>query len=236
MDQSLKERLIGAAVLVLLGVWLIPWLLNGHQEQAPPGSSTSALRLPAPDGPLPVRSQTLALDAPRQDPFVAEAPHADAEPAPSAVAPDATPAAPSPAVPSNASTPAPTSAASAPERSAPAPAAAKPSGAPAAGQRVATAAPTKPAEAAAAHAAPPKADASGGWAVQLGVFSAEDNARRLAQKVNVYGYKPTVASYKSSGRAMYRVRLGPYSSRAEADATASALSAHGFAAQVATAD
>lgn len=223
MDQSLKERLIGAAVLVLLGVWLIPWLLNGRQEQADPGSSTSALRLPAPDGPLPVRSQTLALDAPRQDPFVAEAPRAEAEPAAPAAAPGASPVAPGNA---------PTGAASAPERTAPAPA--KPSGAPAAGQRVATAAPTKPAEA--AHAAPPKADASGGWAVQLGVFSAEDNARRLAQKVNVYGYKPAVASYKSNGRAMYRVRLGPYSSRAEADATASALAAHGFAAQVAAAD
>jgi cell division protein FtsN len=35
---------------------------------------------------------------------------------------------------------------------------------------------------------------------------------------------------------MYRVRLGPYVSRAEADATASALSAHGFAAQVVAVD
>jgi cell division protein FtsN len=35
---------------------------------------------------------------------------------------------------------------------------------------------------------------------------------------------------------MYRVRLGPYASRAEADATASALSAHSFAAQVVAAD
>ena len=230
MDQSLKERLIGAAVLVLLGVWLIPWLLDGRQEQAVPGSSTSALRLPAPDGPLPVRSQTLALDAPREDPFVAEAPRADSAPATPAAAPDASAVAASNAPPST-----PPSPASASERSVPAPSAAKPTGAPVAGQRVATA-PAKPAEPAPAHAAPPKADASGGWAVQLGVFSAEDNARRLAQKVNVYGYKPAVASYKSNGRAMYRVRLGPYSSRAEADATASALSAHGFAAQVATAD
>ena len=29
MDQGLKERLIGAAVLVALGVWLIPWVLDG---------------------------------------------------------------------------------------------------------------------------------------------------------------------------------------------------------------
>jgi cell division septation protein DedD len=227
MDQSLKERLIGAAVLVLLGVWLIPWLLDGRQQLTDPGSSSSALRLPAPDGPLPVRSQTLALDAPKQDPFVVEAPRTDGA--------AATPAASggSAVAPGNAPATAPSaSAPSAPEHGAPA----KPASAPASGERVATAAPTKPVEPAATHAAPPKGEASGGWAVQLGVFSAEDNARRLAQKVNVYGYKPAVASYKSNGRALYRVRLGPYSSRAEADATASALSAHGFAAQVAAAD
>jgi DedD protein len=235
MDQSLKERLIGAAVLVVLGVWLIAWLLDGRQEQADSGSaSTSALRLPAPDGPLPVRSQTLALDTPKQDPFAAEAPRASsaAELAPHPAAPDASAPAANNALP----TAQPGPAASAPERVA-ALAPAKPVNAPVVGQRGAAVAPPKPVEQpAAALAAPTRADAGGGWAVQLGVFSAEDNARRLAQKVNVYGYKPGVASYKSNGRAMYRVRLGPYASRAEADATASALSAHGFAAQVATVD
>jgi cell division protein FtsN len=72
--------------------------------------------------------------------------------------------------------------------------------------------------------------------VQLGSFGAEENAKKLAQKVNVYGYKPEVAAIRASGRAMYRVRLGPYRSRAEADAAASAVSAHGFSAQVVAAD
>ncbi len=72
--------------------------------------------------------------------------------------------------------------------------------------------------------------------MQLGSFGAEDNAKKLADKAKVYGYKPEVASFRASGRAMYRVRLGPYPSRAEADATASALSAHGFAPQVVAAD
>jgi len=62
MDQGLKERLIGAAVLVALGVWLIPWVLDGKQEQMEVGSSGDALRLPAPDQPLPIRSQTLRLE------------------------------------------------------------------------------------------------------------------------------------------------------------------------------
>src|SRR5215471_6164330 len=75
MDQSLKERLIGAAVLVALGVWLIPWLLDGHQQQTSLGSSSSTLRLPTPDGPLPVRSQTLTLSPAKSDGFEADAAH-----------------------------------------------------------------------------------------------------------------------------------------------------------------
>jgi cell division septation protein DedD len=170
---------------------------------------------------LPVRSQTLTLDAAKSDPFVADAPHAAAAAEPGAVAPNAAPTGAQPAPP-----------VTAPERVAAA-APAKPITESTSAQRVAVAAIPKPAE---AHAAPSRTEARGDWAVQLGVFSAEDNARRLAQKVNVYGYKPEVASYKSNGRAMYRVRLGPYASRAEADATASALSAHSFAAQVVAAD
>ena len=67
MDQGLKERLIGAAVLVALGVWLIPWLLDGRQEQIELNTSSSAVRLPAPDGPLPVRTQTLSVDAAKSE-------------------------------------------------------------------------------------------------------------------------------------------------------------------------
>jgi cell division septation protein DedD len=32
MDRYLKERLIGATVLVVIGVWLIPWLLDGTDQ------------------------------------------------------------------------------------------------------------------------------------------------------------------------------------------------------------
>ena len=229
MDQSLKERLIGAAVLVALGVWLIPWLLDGRQEEANLRSPSSGLRLPAPDGPLPVRSQTLTLDAAKSDPVVAETPRA--EPATFAAA-DPSTTKPNPAPTAAQPTPA---AAVAPERvaaAAPAKRVSEPTV-----ERVGAAAAPKPAEpSAGTHAAPARTDARGDWAVQLGVFSAEDNARRLAQKVDVYGYKPEVASYKLNGRAMYRVRLGPYASRAEAEASASALSAHSFPVQVVAAD
>jgi DedD protein len=77
---------------------------------------------------------------------------------------------------------------------------------------------------------------AGGWVVQLGSFGEEENARRLAQRIGTYGYKPEVSNHRAGGRVMYRVRLGAYASRAQADATASSLAAHGFVAQVVAAD
>jgi DedD protein len=246
MDQGLKERLIGAAVLVALGVWLIPWLLDGRQEQVELASPSSSVRLPAPDGPLPVRQQTLSLEAVKSDTAATE-PHPESTDlaTPAAAAADAAVASAEPtpppaqenAAPSKPSAPVQESAAP-PKQIAPAPV--KPGTDRNSPQRVASAAPVatpkpspKPVASAVSSQAAP---AHGDWAVQLGSFGAEDNAKKLADKAKVYGYKPEVASFRASGRAMYRVRLGPYMSRAEADATASALSAHGFAPQVVAAD
>ena len=40
MDQGLKERLVGAAVLVAIAVWLIPWVLDGPEDGADTQAST----------------------------------------------------------------------------------------------------------------------------------------------------------------------------------------------------
>jgi len=83
--------------------------------------------------------------------------------------------------------------------------------------------------------APPKAEtaaAAGDWTVQLGSFGEEANARRLAQRASTFGYKADVSSYRSGGRTLYRVRVGPQATRAAADAVASALKAHGLDARV----
>jgi len=89
-------------------------------------------------------------------------------------------------------------------------------------------------------AAPPAAAATstakGDWTVQLGSFGDEGNARRLADRASTIGYKANVASYKASGKTLYRVRVGAYASKAQAEATASALSAHGITARVVAAD
>ena len=50
MDRALKERLVGAVVLVALGVWLIPLFLDGGPEDAAKAPSQGrALTLPLPN-------------------------------------------------------------------------------------------------------------------------------------------------------------------------------------------
>jgi DedD protein len=86
----------------------------------------------------------------------------------------------------------------------------------------------------AAPAARAEANATGDWAVQLGSFGDEDNARRLADRVAALGHAPKISTYRAGGRVMYRVRVGPQATRAAAEAARSALAAHGVTAQVVT--
>ena len=205
MDQGLKERLVGAAVLVAIGVWLIPWVLDGPESAL--DSSASSLQLPAAEEPMPMRTQTLRLGDPEAAlettvPTLAAPPE---QPVAAAVAPSVVAE----------------GEANEPDAVAQLPAA-SPQPAP-----IAAAPAPKPA---------PATAAKGDWLVQLGSFGEEANARRLAQRAGTFGYKAEVASYRSNGRTLYRVRVGPAVARAQADATASALRAHGVEARVVAAD
>ncbi|HUQ53766.1 MAG TPA: SPOR domain-containing protein [Gammaproteobacteria bacterium] len=205
MDQGLKERLVGAAVLVAIAVWLIPWVLDG--PEAPREPNGGSLQLPAAEEPMPMRTQTLRLgDA--AEPVVESPPPTAAAPPQDDPAPTAEP----PAAP-------------AAEAEAPVVAAAQPE--PQRAPVVATAPAPKPPPA--RSAAPP---ASGDWIVQLGSFGEEANARRVAQRSGTFGYKVEVSTVKNGGRTLYRVRVGSARSRAEAEATVSALKAHGIDASV----
>jgi DedD protein len=88
MDSRLKERLIGAAVLVALGVWLIPWLLDGVARA--PESAVPTLALPAEADSAPVRAQTIRLDQRAESTTaLAQAPSAVGTPATAHAAPPA---------------------------------------------------------------------------------------------------------------------------------------------------
>jgi DedD protein len=204
-------------VLVAIAVWLIPWVLDGP-EKNPVETGPASLQLPAAQEPVPMRTQTLKLGEPptaaQPAATTTEKTEAPAETIVAATAPEPTQPAP---------TAAPARVAMPPTTAAPTP---KPADAETPRRPVAT----PPAAAAATSTA------KGDWTVQLGSFGDEGNARRLADRAAPFGYKANVASYKANGKTMYRVRVGAYGSKVQAEATASALSAHGLTAKVVAAD
>src|SRR6185295_12691693 len=171
----------------------------------PVESGPASLQLPASQEPVPMRTQTLKLGEP---PAAAQPTDTAAEkteaPAPAAetVVAAATPEATKPGA--TAPAPAPVGAASPPTSTSPAPK-------PEAADTKRKAAATTPAPAPAATAV------KGDWTVQLGVFADESNARRLADRASTFGYKASVVSYKANAKTMYRVRVGAYGSKGQAD-------------------
>ena len=78
MDRSLKERVIGASVLVALAVWLIPWVLDGPV----PDAESGAAQAPATEGPAPLRTQTIRLENRQNTSAQSDRPDIPGSPAP----------------------------------------------------------------------------------------------------------------------------------------------------------
>jgi len=72
-----------------------------------------------------------------------------------------------------------------------------------------------------------------GWAVQLGSFSSQENAGRLVKEVKRKGFSGYLMPLNKSGKTLYRVRVGPVSTKDEATQLAARLSAKGYNGQVA---
>ncbi len=93
---------------------------------------------------------------------------------------------------------------------------------------VAAAAAVKPAAGKPATAAPATAAATpSGFAVQLGSFSARDNAERFAARIRGEGYQAFVVKGSAASGSVYRVYSGPAGSRAAAGELAAKLQAAG---------
>lgn len=208
MERIVKERLVGAAVLMAAAIILIPEMLSGpdresHAEQ--PAQSRS-------DGPI--KTYTIDLThspsaqptppvvdnraPPPEDPAPAQQPIDQQSPQPAAG--DQA----KPEVPQQAST----AVQPEPARSEPANPVVEPP--------TATAAPARPAAnpLASGGAAP----TSGRWAVQIGSFSKEATAERVARQLRDQGRSAFVMPVKSGGATLYRVRIGPLQDRASAEA------------------
>jgi DedD protein len=193
-----KERLTGAIILVALIVLLVPELLTGPIGSAPRAAAVA----PSAEEP-PLRSYTINLADDTHSRTAAVITSGPQPPTPLGAG----------AGPSgmSAAQPAASAAPSAP----PAPPAAPPPLLPAK---------SAPASAAAASAA--NSVAGGSWMVQLGSFASRTNAERLARQVKAGGFKVSV-SQGSSGRRLFRVRVGPAQDREGAMQLAAKLRAAG---------
>lgn len=222
MDRSLKERIVGAVVLVVIAVLVVPVFLDGPTPDAE--MIREPVTLPGQDGADDRRTVVLRLDRDQPLPVSSSQPElrpvstrsaaAGGEP-PEPIAAEPREAPPTSAVaeqeeaeskPEPEPEPEPESEPPAREQSPP------PSGAPAADAD--------------------SESATGMWAVQIGSFSNKDNADRLAAGLREKGYAAFLSQVKTGEGELHRVRIGPQKDRASAEAVASMLQADNVDGQV----
>jgi DedD protein len=198
MDRRVKERLIGASILVALVVLVVPELLSGPKPNAAPAPTLPAA------APEPVRNVTVDLTTSRAPA------NADSEPAGASSAASAASTA--------ASASSNSSSANAPAAEIPAAPSPAPSGARPAAARLA------PVESAAAS---PTSTGPRSWSVQLGSFASRVNAENLTRQVKGQGFSVFVLPGGAGSSVRYRVRVGPLADRESAERMAAKLKSLG---------
>jgi DedD protein len=208
MDSALKQRLLGAAVLIALAIIFVPMFLSN----TPPKQDNSTQNLNIP--PAPERNfetRNLAVDTP-----------SGATPTPQAVSPPASanaPATGSTTTPGSSkvadsnrlatvTTGAPPTFEASDDSAGSKPV--SPAGAlPKPAVATATPAPTPPPA--------PAAQADGRFLVNLGIYSDAGHANALVDKVKKLGYPAFAENTDFQGKSAQRVRVGPYADRAAAE-------------------
>lgn len=239
MDSSLKKRLLGAAVLIALAVIFVPMLLPSHTDS---GSQSVSLKVPPqPSGEMQTRilkvgpsgasagsATQVAINDPDHVATLDLANHpAQQAKATTSAAPTASASVPPPAkVELKATTPAP--AVSAPT---PPPAKAEPEVAKSAPAVSAPVSPQAKAEPEAVKPVPPPASAQaepipGGagaaadavYTVNLGIYADHASADNLVAKAKKHGFTALATPESHHGQSLMRVRVGPFQTRAQAEA------------------
>jgi len=212
MDTALKQRLVGASVLIALAVVVLPMILGGRPEgdvqetqkielpPQPPELDVQTRRYPvgeqprasvAEDEPGPVKALPTPVQVPEPETNQTGSGE-DTAPAESTVEPESEETPQPPVAEQAASEPA--------LREAP-------------GEPVIT--PLQP-----PSETPTQ---TGRYVVQVASFGALDNANRLAATLRDYGYSVMLDSVKSDSGTLHRVRVGPYSEEPEASKVVSRL-------------
>ena len=221
MEQRLKQRLVGAIVLVSLAVVFVPILFDSPRELNE-GYSAAPLagipERPQVEADAPARITLEAPETPRLDAEV-EREHGRQGAAGTAAA-DRGASSDAPAS-SSASSDASDASAAAPAATGPS-ASARPSASSSAGAAPA-AAPPDDASGSKQAAADASAAASGGWLVQLGSFRESENARALRKSLEARGYTAFVEAGPSAQGEVFRVFVGPMPRREQAEDSAAKL-------------
>ncbi len=195
MDRTLKERIIGAIVLVVFVILVVPIFLDG-----PPGEGeilTEAVTLP---GQSEQKMQTRVLERNRSTPEPKEQSGSGPETA---------------------------------NEPAPKPIAAGRSGRETANEDAReTANDDGPETVVAQAAAPEEISATGMWAVQLGAFSDQAKADKLAADLRQQGFAAFLTKVSTDKGQLHRVRIGPQADRAAAEAVAKKLESSGHTSRV----
>ncbi len=193
MDTALRQRLVGASVLIALAVVVLPMLLGGRPDneepalkqielpQQTPGLDFETRRYPVgqadqPRPELPTQNDPKPLPSPRTAPVITPAPATDvlAEDLAAEIPPSQVEIGGSP-----------------PPKDVP---------------PAATPAPQRD----------PVTNNSGRYVVQVASFGARDNANRLSKTLGGYGYAVLLDTVKSDVGTLHRVRVGPFDSDSEA--------------------
>ena len=204
MERALKERIIGAAVLVLFVVLVVPIFLDGPPDDTEMVSERVLL-----PGQEEQKTQTVVLDRDRTEPVPGtpvettpqprpDTPPADEEPAPKVTQPEAE----------------------------------EPAAEPVAKDEPVEEEPVEEEPVAEPVRQQPPASTTGMWAVQLGSFSNKDNAEKLAADLRKQGYAAFLSQLQTDAGQLHHVRIGPQKDRESAEAMASRLLKVGHKGQV----
>jgi len=206
MERALKERIIGAAVLVLFVVLVVPIFLDGPPNDAEMVSEPVLL-----PGQEEQKTQTVVLDRDRTEPVPGTPAGETPQPMPEKRAPETQPtpkAAPPPAEEPVVETVA--------------------SDEPVKDEPVED----EPVPVPVKSSSPAVASTTGMWAVQLGSFSNKENAEKLAADLRKQGYAAFLSQLQTDTGQLHRVRIGPQKDRESAEAMAGRLLKVGHKGQV----
>lgn len=201
MDRVLFQRLLGAGVVVALGMIVLPFFLQGEGYKA--ALNTAIPPRPQPPEPLDTAKPeppSVVRELMEPPPPLAVAPRTElprsemleVKPVPRAAPPP-------PPVPEVKSVP-------------------KPAPVPSQTQGAKTEA-SKPEGIVSSPAKPAPSKPQGGvWMIQLGSFASEANAQQLQAQVQRTGLPCLIEALEIEGRKVWRVRAGPFANQAEAEA------------------